>query len=87
MATFNCDDLICNPCIHQQDPLSCQFIPFTKQQILHKIKLKAFADDNLNVVQMIKFVFERVKSIVRKAEKTDNQYLSFSDYVFIRLLS
>ena len=41
--------------------------PFSRQ-ILASFKLKAFADDKLNVTSSIKFVFHMIKKIVGKRE-------------------
>ena len=39
---------------------------FTKGQILHWYKLKAFVDDKINDTENLKFVMERVENIVGK---------------------
>ena len=44
------------------------FNPFPYNKILDQTKLKAFADDKLNVTKMIISVFDRVESIVGKGE-------------------
>ena len=50
-------------------------------------KFKAFADDNLNVAKMAKFVFDRVENIAGKGENAAYQhFLSFSHNVFKWLL-
>ena len=43
---------------------------FTKRQILHWSKLKAFADDKINGTEKLKFVLDRVENIVGKGENT-----------------
>ena len=40
--------------------------PFPPDRILDQAKLKAFADDKLNVTKIIISVFDRVKNIVEK---------------------
>ena len=40
--------------------------PLTDYKILDRTKLKAFADDKLNVTKMIIFVFNRAENIVGK---------------------
>ena len=45
-------------------------------------KLKAFADDKINVNQILKFVLERVKNIVGKGEKAGHQYFLLSPQCF-----
>ena len=44
----------------------------TADSILALSKLKALADDNFNVAQIVQFLPSRVKSIVRKEETVDN---------------
>ena len=41
--------------------------PFPHDKVLDQTKLKAFADDKLNVTKMIIPVFDRVENIVGKA--------------------
>ena len=51
------------------DPYLCGDInPFQHNKILDQTKLKAFADDKLNVTKMIIPVFDRVENIVGKGE-------------------
>ena len=42
-----------------------------KDKMLHKSKFEAFADDNLNVAKMAKFVFDRVENTVGKGQNAD----------------
>ena len=63
------------------------FNPFPQDKILGQVKLKAFADDKLNVTKMIISVFDRVENIVRKGEIACTSNFSFSHNVFKRLLS
>ena len=56
---------------------------FTKRQNFRLSKLKAFADDNLNVAQTVKFLFDSLKNIVRKREILITSIFSFSHNVFI----
>ena len=44
------------------------FNPFPHNKILDQTKLKAFADDKVNVAKMIISVFDRVENIVGKGE-------------------
>ena len=56
-------------------------LPYTKQQYQYGCKLKAFADDNVNMTQKLKFVFERIENIVGKGENAGFQhFLLFSQY-------
>ena len=60
------------------------FQPFSKQisifnslpnnKILDWSKLKAFADDKINVTEKLKFLLERVENIVRIEENAGNQH-------------
>ena len=61
--------------------------PLPDDKILDWSKLKAFADDKLNVTKMIISVFDRVENIVGKGEIACKSNLSFSHNVFKRLLS
>ena len=61
--------------------------PFPHDKILDQTKLKAFADDKLNVTKMIISVFDRVENIVEKGEIACSSNFSFSHNVFKRLLS
>ena len=47
---------------HDSMPLN----PFPHDKILEQTKLKAFADDKLNLTEMIISVFDRVENIVGK---------------------
>ena len=61
--------------------------PFPPDKILDQTKLKAFADNELNVTKMIISVFDRVENIVGKGEIACTSNFSFSHNVFKRLLS
>ena len=61
--------------------------PFAHDKILDQTKLKAFADDKLNVTKMIISVFDRAENIVEKGEIACSSNFSFSHNVFKRLLS
>ena len=66
----------------------CTFSAFPHDKILDLTKLKAFADDKLNVSKMIIFVFDRVENIVGEKEKLLVQANSpFPTIFFKRLLS
>ena len=56
--------------------------PFPHDKILDQTKLKAFADDKLNVTKMIISVFDRVENIVGKGEIACTSNFSFSLNVF-----
>ena len=61
--------------------------PFPCDKILDQTKLKAFADDKLNVTKIVISVFDRVENIVEKGEIACTSNYSFSHNVFKRLLS
>ena len=48
-------------------------------------KLKAFADDKINVNKNLKFVLERIENIVGKGENAGYQHFLLSHYVFKRI--
>ena len=58
--------------------------PFPLDKILDQTKLKAFADDKLDVTKMIISVFDRVENIVGKGEIACTSNFSFSHNVFKR---
>ena len=45
--------------------------------ILNQSKFKAFADDNINVTQKLKFVLEKTENIVGKGENAGYQHFLF----------
>ena len=47
-------------------PMSFNALPYNR--ILDLYRLKAFADDKINVTQNLKFILERVENIVGKGE-------------------
>ena len=63
------------------------FNPFPHNKILDLTKLKAFADDKLNVTKMVISVFDRVENMVGRGEIACTRNFSFSHNVFKRLLS
>ena len=63
------------------------FNPFQHDKILDQTKMKAFADDKLNVTKMIISVIDRVENIVGIGEIACTSNFSFSNNVFKRLLS
>ena len=56
--------------------------PLPDDKILNQTKLKALADDKLNVTKMIISVFDRVENIVGKGEIACKSNFSFSHNVF-----
>ena len=67
--------------------LKNMFNPLLDDKISDWSKLKAFADDKLNVTEMIIAVFDRVENIVGKGEIACTSNFSFSNNVFKRLPS
>ena len=61
--------------------------PFPHDKILDQTRLKAFADDKLNITKIVISVFDRVENIVGKGEIACTSNFSFSHNVFKRLLS
>ena len=61
--------------------------PFPHDKILYQTKLKAFADERLNVTKKIISVFDRVENTVGKGEIACTSNFSFSHNVFKMLLS
>ena len=60
-------NVICNFCLEGAImPHHQVFNSFPHDKILDQTKLKAFADDKLNVTKMIISVFDRVENIVGK---------------------
>ena len=59
------------------------FLPNDK--ISDQSKLKAFAEDKLKVIQMAKFVLDKIENIVRKEEMLVTSIFFFSHNVFKRL--
>ena len=57
----------------------------TNNKILDQSKLKAFADDNLNVNKELKLALGRVENIVGKGENADYQHFLLFHNVFKRL--
>ena len=72
--------------IHKTSKCHSCFNPFPHDKILYQTKLKAFADDKLNITRMIISVFDRVENIVEKGEIACTSNLSFSHDFFKRLL-
>ena len=50
------------------------FNPLPDDKILDRSKLKAFAEDNLNVAKMMISLYHRVENIVGKGENAGYQY-------------
>ena len=63
------------------------FNPLPNNTILALSKLKAFADDNFYLAQMVQFLFDREENILRKGENTGFQHFLLSLNVFKKSLS
>ena len=59
--------------INQSINQSINFSPLPNNKILNVTKLKAFADDKLNVAKMLS-LFHRVENTVGKGENAGNQH-------------
>ena len=53
-------------------------------KILDQSKLKAFADDKLRLIQMAKFVLEKIENIVGKEENAGNQHFLLFPLMFFK---
>ena len=63
------------------------FNPLTDDKILDLPKLKAFADDKLNVTQNVKVVFHRIENIVGKEENAGYQHFLLFPQCFQKAFS
>ena len=57
-----------------------------KKEILDWSRLKAFADDKINMAEKLNFVLERAENIAGKGENAVTSIFSFSHNVFKSLL-
>ena len=64
----------------QKPRFSGNSLPSNK--ILDSSEIKVFADDNLNVAQMLKVVFDGLVNIVRQGENLDYKHFLLSHYDF-----
>ena len=72
----------------RQFTYSCISLKYKKNnKILEKSKLDKISDDNLNVSEIMEFVFDTVRNIVEKGENAGYQHFSFQQNVFRCLLS
>ena len=70
-----------------RNTLYLHFNSFPHDKCFDQNKLKAFADDKLNITKMKISVFDRVENIVGKGEIASTSNFSFSHNVFKGLLS
>ena len=63
------------------------FNSLTNSKILDQSKLKAFADDKLNLIQMAKFVLHKTENIVGKEENAGYQHFLLFPQCFQKALS
>ena len=61
--------------------------PLPDNKILGLPKLKAFADDQLNVTQNVKVVFHRIENIVGKEENAGYQHFLLLPQCFQKVFS
>ena len=57
------------------------FNPLPNYIVLNQSKFKAITEDNLNVAQMIEFIFRKFENIMGKEENTGYQHLLLFKYV------
>ena len=69
-------------CITDRHDMTLDVSPLPDNKILEWSKLKAFADDKLNVTKMVISVLDRVENIVGKGEIACTSNFSFSHNVF-----
>ena len=62
------------------------FNPLPNDVIADLSKLKAFADDNINVTENLKILLSRIENIVGKGEYAGNQNFLLSPLVFSKAL-
>ena len=55
------------------------------EKILHRSKLKAFADDNIKLAKMMISPFDRVENIVEKGENVGYQHFLLFPQCFLRV--
>ena len=65
--------------------------PLADDKIFAESKLKAFADNNFSVVQMVQFFPDQVENIIEKGDNAGNQHFPlfpqcFSKGFFFRLV-
>ena len=65
----------------------CLVNPLSDDNILTLSKLKAFADDKVNVAQNIEVVFHRIENIVGKEEKAGYQHFLLFPQCFQKAFS
>ena len=53
---------------------SCSKLLVSSLQNFELVQIKGFADDNINVAEKLKFVFERVENFVGKGENASYQH-------------
>ena len=63
------------------------FNPFPNHKFLDVTKLKAFADDKLNVAKMTIFLFDRAENTVGKGENAGYQHFLLFPVCFPKLFS
>ena len=86
-STFSFSHNVFKRLISQGQDCVVRVNPLPVDKILDQSKLKAFADNKLNITKMILSVFDRVENIVRKGKIACTSNFSFSHNVFKRLLS
>ena len=62
--------------------MSVSFSSLPSDKILDWSKLKAFANDKINVNEKLKFVFGRIENIVGKVENAGHQHFSLFPQCF-----
>ena len=78
----SCQGIKSHPVFQFKDGEACYFNPLPNDKILDWSKLKAFADDKMNLAEKLKLLPGRVENIVGKGENADTSIFSFSHNVF-----
>ena len=66
--------------------IGLKFNPLLNNKILDMTKLKAFADDKLNIAKMTVSLFDRVENTVGKGENAGSKHFLLFHRVFKSLL-
>ena len=57
-----------------QIPKNSSFNRLPNKKIMNMTKFKAFAEDKLNVAEMIVYIYDRIENIVGKGENAGHQH-------------
>ena len=80
-------DFLLSPECFQKASFSRSFILLPVDKMMDLLKLKAFADDKLHVIQYNKVVFHRIENIVEKEENAGYQHFLLFPHSFQKAFS